>query len=114
MKCCHSNKTMARKCKQNITAGFYKELCEREEIVEDLRLTGSEDNIYEVERLVEKKIKKVSTMNNNNRLHYVMIISYVIVSITCNRVVQCIWCCGRDMGRKKRLGYQLLTLLLWL
>ena len=49
---------MARKCKENITAGFYKELCEREEIVEDLRLTGSED-IYEVERLVEKKIKKV-------------------------------------------------------
>ena len=47
MKCCHGNKTMARTCKQNITAGFYKELCEREEIVEDLRLTGSEDNIYE-------------------------------------------------------------------
>ena len=47
------------------------ELCEREEIVEDLRLTRSEDYIYEVERLVEKKIKKVSMMNNN--IVYIML-----------------------------------------
>ena len=57
---------MARKCKQYKTAGFYKEFHEDEELVGDaeefLTGNGAQDSIYEVERLVEKRIKKVGTV----------------------------------------------------
>ncbi|XP_019859750.1 PREDICTED: uncharacterized protein LOC109587978 [Amphimedon queenslandica] len=44
---------MARKCKQTVTAGFYKELHEKEEFVEEndqcLVVSGNETDVYEVE-----------------------------------------------------------------
>ncbi|XP_019857340.1 PREDICTED: uncharacterized protein LOC109585644 isoform X2 [Amphimedon queenslandica] len=53
---------MARKCKQTVTAGFYKELHEKEEFVEKndqcLVVSGNETDVYEVERLIDKKVKK--------------------------------------------------------
>lgn len=56
---------MARKCKRNVTAGFYKELHEKEEITEEndhcLIVSGNETDVYEVERLIEKRVKKVYT-----------------------------------------------------
>uniref|UniRef100_A0A1X7VJU8 Chromo domain-containing protein n=1 Tax=Amphimedon queenslandica TaxID=400682 RepID=A0A1X7VJU8_AMPQE len=56
---------MAHECKQNKTPGFYKEFLEDEEIVEDVvgfvTGNGAQDSVYEVERLVEKRIKKGHT-----------------------------------------------------
>lgn len=64
--CCHGN-TMARKCTEKCRAvGFYKELTGEKEIVEDapesLIISGKESDVYEVERLVDKRIKKVSPL----------------------------------------------------
>lgn len=55
---------MARKCTAlTKTVGYYKELPAEKEIVEEsedfLTLTDQESNVYEVERLVERRFRKV-------------------------------------------------------